>query len=203
MALRTERPGARNSLIAGTLLILLAAAVYAGGGRHVSFRAGGQAGGHAGGPTTGPAATDAAPDTPKPAPPGRSSDLSGVVLAYRRFWAVAQTVDQRPPGQWRPILAQVAGEPLLDQLLNGFTAARAHGTIQYGTVDPRPTVADLTTDRASIIDCQDASGSGEIDRYTGTVQKVGSARTLVAAVVTRDHTDRWVVTDARYLPGSC
>ena len=202
MAPKLHRPATRTWVVAA-LLVLLTVAVYAGGGpQHLGLQLGGEAGGHAGGPSTEAAATPPEPDTANPEP-GRSTDLPAVVLAYRKFWAVAQTVDREPPEQWRPILAQVAGEPLLDELLDGLAAARASGTLQYGTVTTRPTVVDLTTDRASIIDCQDASSSGELDRTTGTIQKVGSARTPVAAVMTRDHTGRWITTEARYLPEPC
>lgn len=197
-----ERPGPRSWLPAGALILLLAGAVYMGGTRHPDVHAGGQMGGHAGGPVTQPADTRPPPSLGSLAPT-RPADLPDVVLAYRNFWTVAQTVDRRSPAQWWPILAQVTGQPLLDELLDGFAAARAHGTLQYGTVVPRPEVVELTADRATIIDCQDASGSGELDRTTGAVQKIGSARTPVAAVMIRDRTGRWVVTEARYLPDPC
>ena len=63
--------------------------------------------------------------------------------------------------------------------------------------------ADLTADRASILDCQDASRSGEINRDTCIIQKAGSAHTAVAAVLRRDVHGTWRVTEARYLPDPC
>jgi hypothetical protein len=192
--------------VAGGIAAVLAGAVYADGahrpGPLAGGRAGGQAGGHADTSSPGPAAPGTSSKTSPPAA-GRTAELQDVVSAYRRFWAVAQGVDRQPPEQWRPLLTQVTGPPLLDQLLDGFAAARTHGTLQYGTVEVRPDVVDLTTARASILDCQDASQSGELDRDTGTIEKTGSARTPVAAVVSRQSTGRWVVTEARYLPGSC
>ncbi len=124
-------------------------------------------------------------------------------LIYRQFWVVASTVGQLPPDRWRATLAAVAADPLLSQLLDGLAEQRARGTVQYGTVVPRPTVVELRPTRASIIDCQDASRSGEVDPATGVVRTVGAARTPVAAVVQRDTAGRWRVTDARYLPGQC
>ena len=64
-------------------------------------------------------------------------------------------------------------------------------------------MAHLAGDRASVIDCQDASRSGEVDRSTGQVQRIGFARTPVAATLHRDSHGRWRVTQARYLAGPC
>lgn len=123
--------------------------------------------------------------------------------AYLRFWQIAQTVDQRPPAQWEPTLQAVTGQPLLDQLLDGFRGQRTRGIRQYGTVTPHATVADLTAGRATIVDCQDASQSGEVNSDTGTVARIGSARTAVAAVLRRDERGTWHVTEARYLSNAC
>lgn len=131
------------------------------------------------------------------------ADSAGVERAYRKFWTVAQAVDRQPPARWRPILATVAGEPLLDDLLDNLASNRDHGTVQYGTVTPRATVAQLLADRASVVDCQDASGSGEVDRETGAIQRIGAARTSVTAVLQRGADGVWRVTEARYRPDPC
>jgi hypothetical protein len=127
-----------------------------------------------------------------------------VERAYRQFWATAQAVDQRPPERWRPILSTVAAEPLLDQLLDGLADQRQNGTVMYGTVTPRPTIAQITGGRATVMDCQDASRSGELDADTGAIQRVGTSRTPVAAVLRYDTDARtWRVTEARYLAEPC
>ena len=164
------------------------------------------AGPSAGGQLGGRTHDRRSPADPTIAPPLSTwapTDRAQVLHAYLRFWQIAQTVDRRPSNQWRPTLEPVTGQPLLDQLLDGFAAQQAHRTLQYGTVDPHPTLADLTADRASILDCQDASRSGEINRDTGIIQKAGSAHTAVAAVLRRDGHGTWRVTEARYLPDPC
>ncbi|HYT10395.1 MAG TPA: hypothetical protein VEL73_07010 [Mycobacteriales bacterium] len=123
--------------------------------------------------------------------------------AYRRFWAVATTVERQPPRRWRAALATVAIDPFLTRLLEGFRAQRARGLRQYGTVSSRPTVVDLSTDRASIVDCQDASRSGEADLDSGLPRTVGAPRTPFAATLVRGSGRVWRLADARYLAGSC
>ena len=60
-----------------------------------------------------------------------------VEAAYLRFWAVAQQVDRQPVARWRAVLESVAGQPLLEQLLDGLLQQRDRGVGQYGTVAPR------------------------------------------------------------------
>jgi predicted secreted protein len=147
-------------------------------------------------PTAAPA--HAADDKPSHRP-GRLA----VDAAYRRFWDVAQTLDQHPEGQWRTRLSQVAAEPALTSILDGLHSRTQAGYRQYGAVTPRPTILDLGPDRASILDCQDASRTGEIDTTTGLATNPGHARTPVTASLTRDADGRWHVADARYLDGDC
>lgn len=130
------------------------------------------------------------------------ADAEAVLEADLRFWEVAQSVDGRPDSQWRAVLSTVAGQPLLDELLDGLQAQHERGIRQYGSVVPRPTVVYLEPQRATVVDCQDASRSGEVDHDTGAVRKVGSARTPVSAVL-RKEGGAWLVTEARYLDDPC
>jgi hypothetical protein len=106
-----------------------------------------------------------------------------VIDAYRRFWAVASTVDSQPQPRWRTVLAAVAAEPLLSRLLSGLEAQKAAGDRQYGVVVTRPVVVRIEADQTSIVDCQDASKSGLLDTTTELPTTVGSARTPVAATM--------------------
>jgi len=140
---------------------------------------------------------------PAAAADGNAGDRAAVAGAYRRFWAVASTVDSQPRPVWRARLAAVAAEPLLSRMLSGFDAQTAAGSRQYGTVVTHPVVVRSDAARASIVDCQDASGSGLLDTATGLPSTVGSARTPVAATLLRGPTGGWRVSEARYLDGSC
>lgn len=126
-----------------------------------------------------------------------------VLTAYRRFWAVAVGVGRHPERQWRTRLDSVTTDPFLSELLKGLAEQKKRGTVDFGTVEVRPTIAALTPRRASILDCQDASRSGEIDRDTGEVTSVGSSRTSFTATLIRDSAGRWKVAQARYLPDPC
>ena len=145
-------------------------------------------------------------------PPAPSTTMTGrqrqsveteALDAYRQFWKVAADVGRYPADEWRPRLQPVAAEPFLSELLEGLAEQQERGVVDFGTVQLRPTVAALLPTRASIIDCQDASRSGEADRVTGEVKTVGSSRTLFAATLTRSPGAEWQVTQARYLPDSC
>jgi hypothetical protein len=163
------------------------------------------------GPTSrdnSPAATMSATipsPSPSPSPPPATvtSAAAEVLRAYGRFWAVAQAVDRGPVAGWRTVLSTVAGEPLLDDLLEGLQGQHARGVRQYGQVRPHPSVADLTGQRAVVVDCQDASGSGLLDEATGKVEQVGAVRTPVSAVLRRSQGAPWLVTEARYLSYPC
>lgn len=186
--------------VAGVVLLGIAGTAAWGGG---SLRFGLRPGGELGARTS----YSSAPTNPTLPPPPLSTLAPAardrVLEAYLRFWQVAQTVDRRPPEQWESTLQSVTGQPLLDQLLDGLRAQRARGIRQYGTVAPHAAVVELIAGRATVVDCQDASQSGEVHRDTGTIEKVGSARTAVAAVLRRDQRGTWRVTEARYLPDAC
>jgi hypothetical protein len=138
---------------------------------------------------------------PAAAPAG--GEASTVAAAYRRFWAVSVGLDRRPRDQWRPALAAVATEPLLGRVYDGLVGQRESGVVEYGGVVPHPSVVAVGVGRASVLDCQDASRSGELDLDTGLPRTVGSARTPVAATLVRGGDGEWRVAEARYLDGGC
>ena len=186
------------ALAALVLLGSLALAGHLSGPRHPATGAGAELDGRGRLPTRASASARPVPPQANLAP----ADTEAVLEAYLRFWQVAQTVDSRPGPQWRAALSTVTGQPLLDELLDGLRGQQADGVRQYGTVSPRPAVVDLSPQRATVVDCQDASRSGEVDSDTGAVRKVGSARTPVAAVL-RKARGTWLVTEARYLADPC
>ena len=152
-----------------------------------------------------PRATATSDAVPSSGATGRRGEASkvGVLDAYRRFWDVAAGVGRQPEGQWRTRLEPVATDPFLSELLEGLTGQQERGVVDFGVIKLRPTIAALTATRAAVLDCQDASRSGEIDRNTGEVISVGSSRTSFTATLTKDPTGRWKVAQARYLRDPC
>lgn len=161
------------------------------------------------GPTTtenpAPSATATSDAAPSPAATGRLEGVTEVAVlnAYRRFWTVASEVGREPASRRRIRLEPVATDPFLSELLDGLAEQQNRGAVDFGAVQLRPTIATLTPTRASVLDCQDASRSGEADRATGAVLSVGSSRTAFTATLTRDAAGRWKVTHARYLRDPC
>jgi hypothetical protein len=123
--------------------------------------------------------------------------------AYRRFWTVAATLPDLPPARWLPALSTVATDPLLTQVYEGLQAQRRAGRRDFGTVVPHPRVVGLTGRTASLVDCQDASGSGELDLDSGLPTSVGAARTPLAATLRYGPGERWRVYALRYLDTEC
>jgi hypothetical protein len=151
------------------------------------------------------AASDGSPgSSPSGQRPLPGSGEPGRILAdYRRFWAIAVTVSRRPPDSWRSTMAAIAAEPLLSLLLDGIAEQSRKGLVDYGTVVPHARVVQASADRASVVDCQDASKSGTLDLETGIVKTAGSARTPMTCVLTRGADGRWRVSEARLLDGTC
>lgn len=152
-----------------------------------------------------PSANATGDAAPSPATTGRLEGVTeaAVLDAYRRFWTVASEVGRQPATRWRIRLEPVATDPFLSELLEGLAEQQERGAVDFGAVQVRPTIATLTPTRASVLDCQDASRSGEADRATGDVISVGSSRTAFTATLTRDAAGRWKVAQARYLRDPC
>jgi hypothetical protein len=132
-----------------------------------------------------------------------SDERARILADYRRFWAIAVTVSRRAPDSWRSTMSAVAAEPLLSELLDGIAEQYRKGLVDYGAVVPRPRVVQASADRASVLDCQDASKSGALDIKTGIVKAAGSARTPMTCVLTRGVDGRWRVSEAMLLDGTC
>jgi hypothetical protein len=193
---------------AALLLAVAVAMVSCGTDRHAAAPT---TSGSTAGPSDLPGPTPPAASTIGPILPGRptvprtpaGTDKARVLAVYSRFWQVASTVDAQPRARWRPLLAAVTGEPLLSSLLAGYEGQAAAGQRQYGEPVLQPTVVALTADRASILDCQDASRTGLSDVDTGLPETVGQPRTPASAVLTRGGDGTWRVVQARYLEGQC
>ena len=166
------------------------------------------------GPTgPAPAAPGPARTSPSQVPPARSPSVvlgadpdrapAPILAAYGRFWAVAQRLDRKPVARWRPLLAPVAADPLLSRVLAALAGRVQAGYRQFGEVRVHPRLVAAAPERASVLDCQDASRAGEMDLVTGLPAEVGAPRTPVAATLVRRADATWRVAEARYLPGGC
>jgi len=154
----------------------------------------------------GPASVSSSPPG-SVTPTGRSeaADRAAVEAAYRRFWQVSRTFDQRyPPQRWRQVLGGVAVDPELSLILVNAERQRRDGIVLYGQVVPRPSVQPVgEADQATVIDCGDASHAGQADARSGQRKTVGVARNPVTAVLLRGRDGIWRVSTIRFRRGSC
>jgi hypothetical protein len=179
-------------LAAGTLA--LAAVPWLAGCDHRTARA----------PADTPPAPSASAASPAATTSSRAlAERAAVEAAYRRFWAVSWDVDKQPASRWRVVLAGVSVDPELTRLYAGTKAQQQAGVRLYGQVGARPTVRQVSGNRATVSDCQDASKAGQADARTGKPKTVGVARSPVEATMVRGADGRWRVSDVRYTGGVC
>ncbi len=152
-------------------------------------------------------------DAPRSGPvrpgPAGSGTASGAQLAefavrqaYEEFWWVVSRIDEQPPVRWRGVLSLVATEPELSRQVERAKDRAARGVHGYGEVVVHiAAVRSALTMRATLLDCQDASQSGEAENGTGRVLSTGRAGVRAVGTLVRDREfGPWRVTDVRY-PG--
>lgn len=134
-----------------------------------------------------------------------AAERAAVEAAYRSYWSVSETFDQRyPESAWLSVLGRVAVDPQLGLVLANTKTQKRLGIRLYGHVVPRPSVTLASGAAvATIRDCQDASKSGQLDARTGKPRTVGVPRNPVNAVLRRSSDDRWRVASISYPGGSC
>jgi hypothetical protein len=128
-----------------------------------------------------------------------------VRLAYEEFWTVVSAhLDEQPPVRWPGILAQVAVEPELSRQLAQARSRSARGVHRYGEVTVHViSVEGAQTTRATLTDCQDASGFGDADS-TGRILSAGPTGLPVQASLVRPDTlSPWRVSDLATANGQC
>lgn len=132
----------------------------------------------------------------------RTSERDAVVAAYKKFWVVLQTLNEKPEGRWDERLAKVAVNPQLKISLQAARFQALNGERTYGEVRARISDVKLDGATAKVTDCQDASHSGVADAKTGEHKTVGIARNPVDARLKR-HDGTWKVADINYPGGEC
>lgn len=144
------------------------------------------------------------PSTPRPST-DPVSDQAAAGAAYRAFWPLLATFDQRyPEPQWKAVLGRVAVDPQLSQAIAVARQQRRTGVRLYG--QPRPRVPRVTlsgANKASVSDCADFSHYGQADVRTGKPRTVGVARNPVKATLLEGQDGMWRVAEVSYPGGTC
>jgi len=136
--------------------------------------------------------------------PAELADFA-VRQAYEEFWWVAARIDAQPPQRWPGVLSQVSADPELSRQLAQARDRAGRGVHRYGEVVSHiGAVRGALSVRATVIDCQDASGFGEAENGAGRPVAAGRSGTPVTATLIRDGGFApWRVSDIGFLGGRC
>ncbi|WP_158684532.1 hypothetical protein [Amycolatopsis orientalis] len=160
-------------------------------------------GGDAPAPASSP--NPSAPSQTPSAPSASGQDQrQAVEAAYTQFWPRTMHADDNPEDTWHDAVAAVATDPQLTTTLNAMRYQKQAGIKIYGDVTARIVSVDVTRDTAKVVDCQDASRTGQADAKTGDRKTVGVPRNPVNASLKRDTSDgQWKVAQVSFPGGTC
>lgn len=131
------------------------------------------------------------------------SERDAVIDAYKEFWPQLTKASAQPEAEWPAVLAEVATDPQLSRSLAGIRQLRAQSRTIYGSVSERVSVVDVSGNKATLKDCQDASRSGQADATTGDPKTAGVERNPVTATLVRGADKGWRVSEILYPGGTC
>ena len=150
-------------------------------------------------PTSSPA--QSAPSVPSTS---GQDQRQAVEAAYTQFWPRTMHADDKPEDTWHDAVAAVATDPQLTTTLNAIRYQSQAGIKIYGDVTAHIVSVDITGDTAKVVDCQDASHTGQADAKTGDRKTVGVPRNPVNASLKRDTSDgQWKVAQVSFPGGTC
>lgn len=137
-----------------------------------------------------------------PTTPPADDERDSIVAAYERFWTASHQVPHQPESTWDDAMSEVAVDPQLELTLQGMLFQQESGRTSYGEVTSRVSNVEIDGDEAMVIDCQDASKSGQADIETGAKKTVGVERNPVETRMER-HDGSWKVAEISYPGGEC
>lgn len=137
------------------------------------------------------------------ASPG-ADQRQAVEAAYTQFWPRSLAIPSTPEDAWQAAMAKLAVDPQLSTTLTAMHRNKQVGVKPYGDVTTRISSVEVNGDKATVIDCQDGSRSGQADATTGDRKTVGSPQIPIHAQMSRDASDgQWKVAQLEYPGGSC
>jgi hypothetical protein len=146
----------------------------------------------------------AEPTTTSPSRTSAEADVrSTITQAYVNFWAVGNKAIHDDPATWRTELTVVAADPQLSLMLDNLNRLHSQSKTVYGATQERVTRIDVDGAKATVSDCQDASGTGQADAVTGQRKTVGVPRSPVSGRLERGPDGKWRVAEISYPGGEC
>jgi len=116
-----------------------------------------------------------------------TKDRQDAELVWRKFQGLIMTMVSLPSDQAEPAFQQVAVDPELTRLRDGYAKLKAQNEAGYGQVIsfiswPQPIAGK---DTVTIHDCQDGSQAGYLDVKTGNKLTVGTPNTPALGMLQR------------------
>jgi hypothetical protein len=136
-------------------------------------------------------------------PAGEGSETGRVLAHYRAFWPTLARASTTSPEVRRRMLDGYLAEPELSRSLEAMAAQDALGRQIYGVDRPRATVRAVTGSRAEVVDCQNSTGSGVLERGSGERLTVGVGHNPLIARLRRAPDGRWRIYRVTYTGGVC
>lgn len=155
-----------------------------------------------GGSSAPPPISAKAASPPVPSP----SSLSGgeaVVAVYRDLYSSGQLAERTPANGREPILARVAAQPLLNRMLRGIAALQATDRVTWGSPVIHTFNVAIKDDRATLHDCQDATGTGQADAKTGERLTHGKSGTHLVATLRKGKDGAWRISTLEQVKEPC
>ena len=150
-------------------------------------------------PSAGPGTTMASPSS------GALPESEQILIQYRAFFAAITPVWGTPDAAARAAaMAKLAVDPEYTTLLSTIKATRDVGEVGYGSDVLRPDLQSVMGGVATLVDCQDTSGTGRMKIGTGEKVTKGHKNDLVQVTMKRGVDGSWrVATLASAAAGSC
>jgi hypothetical protein len=148
--------------------------------------------------------------TPQASPPAGSSSASptaqgAVKAAYLAFWDASERATQAPDDQVKATLQKYSTGSYLDFQTSQIISARKNNQEPWGKVVRHIGLIGVTGGKATVHDCQDASGAGLADTRTGKLiagTRGPKQRNLIAYLV-RGSDEQWRVYSLKQFKEPC
>ncbi len=145
--------------------------------------------------------TTAGPSSPAGTGGPAQTDEAAVINQYRRFLVVAYT--NWPAAERRSQLTKVLADPALTIYMTNLARMDRAGEILFGKLVSRDPRVTISGEDATVVDCQDSSGSGRKKESTGDVLSSGVPRVEATVTFVRGDDDVWRVSEVEYGSTSC
>ncbi|WP_433432252.1 hypothetical protein [Nonomuraea sp. CA-141351] len=150
-------------------------------------------------------ASPATTNTASPAAQGKAAvpEEQAVATAYRNLYVSGQQAERTSPERRRPLLANVATQPLLDRMVRGIAALQATGRVTWGNPVLHTFDVKVNGDKASLHDCQDATETGQADAKTGERLTHGTTDTHLVVTFRKGEDGAWRASTLEQVDGPC